>query len=58
MALFKKKYNILFHSSKFKEFKTRFTILCKVLESKSWNNRDILLEGTQKLVQIKEMTEL
>ena len=54
----RKKYDMLFHSLKFKEFKSRFTILCKVLESKSSNNRDILLEGTQQLVRIKEMFEL
>ena len=46
---------MLFHSSKFKEFKPHFTILYKVLESKSSNNRDIFLEGAQKLVRITEM---
>ena len=50
MASFKKKYDTLFHSSKFKEFKSHFTILCKVSELKSSNDRDILLEGTQQLV--------
>ena len=58
MASFEKKYDILFHSSKFKEFKPRFTILFKVLESKTSNNEDIVLEGTQKLIRIKEMLKL
>ena len=52
------KYDTLFHSSKLKEFKLHFTILCKVLELKSSNDRDILLEGTQQLVRTKEKFEL
>ena len=44
VASFKKKFDILFHSSgckefMFKEFNHRFPILCKVLESKSSNNK-------------------
>ena len=58
MASFEKKYDILFHSSKLKEFKPRFTILFKGLESKTSNNEDIVLEGTQKLVRIKEILKL
>ena len=58
MASFKKKYDTLFHSSTFQEFKSHFTILCKVLELKSSNDRDILLEGTQQLVRTKEKFEL
>ena len=56
VALFEKKYDTLFHSLKFKEFKPRFAILCKGLESKISKNRGILLEGTQKLVRIKEIS--
>ena len=52
------KYDTLFHSSKFKEFKPHFTILCKVFELKSSNDRDILLERTQQLVRTKEKFEL
>ena len=58
MALFKKQYNMLFYSSDFKEFNPRLTILCKVLKTKISNNRDILLEGTQNFVRIKEMFKL
>ena len=54
----RKKYDMLFHSLKFKEFKPYFTILCKSLESTISNNIGILLEGIQKLVRIKEMFEL
>ena len=50
MALFKKQYDMIFHSSDFKKFNPRFTILCKVLKTKISNNRDILLEGTQNFV--------
>ena len=58
MASFKKKHVMLFHNLSFEKFKLRFTILCKVLESKSSNNRDYLVKWTQKLVRMKEMFEL
>ena len=58
MASFKKKHVMLFHNSNFEKFKLRFTILCKVLESKSSNNRDYLVKWTQKVVRMKEMFEL
>lgn len=58
MALFKKQYDMPFHSFDFKEFNPRLTILRKVLKTKLSNNRDILLEGTQNFVRIKEMFKL
>ena len=54
MASCKKTYDVLFHCLNLRNLST----VCKALESKSLNNRDILLEGTQKLARTEEMFEL
>ena len=56
MASFKKKYDMLFTVRSLNNLSS--DLLSFVLESQSWNNRDILLEGTQKLVRVKKMLEL
>ena len=58
MALLKKIYDMLFHSSKFKEFKSLFTILCKRYNQKVWIIEMFCLKGHNKLVRIKDMFEL
>ena len=60
MASFKKKCDIPFTVRSLNNLSSALLsfVVLDVLESQNSNNRDILLEGTQKLVRVKKMLEL